>query len=158
MSTSSSKYRWDRGWFSEQGAGREGGWRSWWGWWCPLSSGVIKNGLLENGPCIDDFPIKTSILRRFSSQPCLITGEWVPCHCRCDAVTLTGRWVQRTTDPLTKAPATGSSDHILKNVPLYIIIYIYIIYIYNMYIIYYIAYVYNIQYVWIYTFTVYYIS
>ena len=34
---------------------------------------AIKHGLLENGPFIRDFPIKTSIPKGFFSQPCLIT-------------------------------------------------------------------------------------
>ena len=34
---------------------------------------VVKHGVLENGPLISEFPIKTSICNGFSSQPCLIT-------------------------------------------------------------------------------------
>ena len=35
---------------------------------------VIKHGVLENGPLSSEFPIRSSIDRGFSSQPCLIAG------------------------------------------------------------------------------------
>ena len=64
MKRSNTKTRGGRWYFILGGMGRKNS---------PL---VIKHGVLENRPCIKDFPSKTLyIVRGFSSQPCLMKPE-----------------------------------------------------------------------------------